>query len=313
MTIKKLALVTAASLVVTGCMSTKSMTMKATGAKEGELPQFERHDYQVAQSAFRANLPKFRRTGKLPVDTTGFVTCDVDVETVQRITGYTDLLRSLQKSESTADDSSSLASQAANAAGSAGSAVSVSQTYHWQYGSVEAKPTQCDRIAADHSAPGLKYLVDSQYVMRTTANESHMTHTTTTRSFVDNLENGAAVHMTASSTKAAGGRFDSVMSRAVVSMNALDEPMFSYSYAFDGDMIAMFEPASQRGLYMTRVTKDVGEGRKRSHTYQGKELTMITRSRNGKPHGQQEFIKFDLPSNCFDNGEIVQVSNCERF
>lgn len=311
-----LAVILAAGLAVSGCgMTNKSMVMEATGAREGELPRFERHDYQTAQSTFRSKLAAFRSSGEMPADTTGFVVCDIAEETVQDISGYTRTVRALQNinGDQKTPGSGSLAAEVAGDAGSAGSAYNATQTFHWQGGAVSAPAGMCAAVASDHLAAGLKYLVSSQYVTTTTVNTSVTTHTATAQVFVDNLGSDTRTSTTISSMKMGGAMASGLMARAVISINDLDEPAFSYAYFHDGDSLFTMEAASARGIYHTRAATALDDGKVRTEAYVGRELAMINRSRNGQPHGLQEFVKYSLPATCYDNGEKVQSASCERF
>ncbi len=302
------------ALILTACVNTRSGFMEATGAKAGELPVFARPDYQIAQANFRTKLAQFRNINVMPADVANYVNCELSEPEVQALAGYTDMLAVMKP----AKKKGSLAAEVAQDAGAAGSAVTSSQRYVWQGGSVLSGASQCKQLRSDHKAPGLNYLVNSQYALITEVHTSSgsvppTTHTTKSQVYVENKAADEQVSMTISSINVAGGMFDSVAAKATLTMNHLEDPNFSYQYRKAGDQLVMTETASARGVYHTHVSLELEDGKKRMRAYAGKELIRISRSRHGKPHGLQESFKFNLPSSCYDNGEQIQSSSCERF
>jgi hypothetical protein len=314
MSMKRAIMLAAVSAAMSGCINTKSSFMDATGAKEGDLPQVERPEFKAAQQAFRTKLAEFRRTGTIPTNTTNFVECKIADATLQDIAGYKDVLRSVNKSPDKEDpDSGSLASAVANDSGRAGSSVSSAQSYHWHGAALLAPSDMCQGIAENYRAAGLTYIINSEYQIRTAVNTSVSTHTMSSQTYVENLTNDSRRSMTISSMSTAGGIFDTFTHKAVVSMNNLHDPSFNYRFAITDHSITMIEMASTPGVYQTQIATDLGDGRTRTYSYAGSEMTIIHRSRNGRPHGLQEFIKFNIPASCYDNGEVVVRSDCERF
>lgn len=313
MSVKKLIGVAVLGSVIAGCVNTKSNYMAATGAREGELPVVTRQDFLAAQTAFRAKRSEFRSTGQIPVDTTNFVDCNFDEKKVQDISGYTEMLRLAQPAKDEKKPSGSLASQVASDSGKAGSSIQAEQSYHWQGGAVLALPENCEVVAENHLAGGTQYLVNSAQLMTVTVNTSVTSYNTITQSYVDNIDDNTRKSMTVSSQKVGGAFFEGMTAKLALSMNNLEDPLFTYRYYNAGESIAMTEVASTPGVFQTQITTELDDGKVRTKSYAGTELTMIHRSRNGRPHGLQEFLKFDLPANCYDNGENVLTANCERF
>jgi len=304
-----------------GCVSTASITKDAYGSKEGELPLLTRSDFNAMKPLFLTKVTDFRNTGNLPFDVTGFEVCSLSKNDIQQVSGFTSLVEIANKMNNpeAQNESKSLAERV-NSSAAQQSSTQTKTTYTWGDGSVIAKPEDCSQLLSEQ--PPARYLVKYSYstLVEAETNVSGKVYESTSESSVHNVigmerKVKGTFTTSASSVEFGGSMHDGLISSLVINLNDMQDPTFTYSFSDEQGRVSFMDVASTQGIYMTSESVNLSGNRTRTTTYSGKEIAMISRSKDGKPHGEMITInkQYGDTTMCFENGAIVQTSTCEKF
>ncbi|QRV22881.1 lipoprotein [Marinomonas foliarum] len=311
---KKTLITAGLTVTLTGCFSTTSMVMDATGAKKEELPVFQQPEFTSAQADFRQKLKEYKSTNQMPIDTSTYSSCDISEGVLQDISGFTSIANLFDTTKKDKKSEKSLAARIGQDASSvAGS--NIQQTYHWQGGALFATATDCKKLINNQDVAGVSYLLDSKYIIKTTGTNFNGSHSITEKKHVQRFGDDHTVSISLHSTVMGDDFVKDFGTKLALSMSNLKDPLFIYTYKKGNDQLNISEAPSSPGIYFTQhfITLDSTEKRLRSYRYTGKVLSGIGRSVNDKAHGLQESFGKYGSNLCFDQGEVVQTSNCEAF
>ncbi|MCB5163017.1 hypothetical protein [Marinomonas algarum] len=312
----KIVLSAGITLTLSGCFSNTSMIMDATGAKKGELPVFQQAAFTSAQADFRSKLEQYHNTNQMPVDTSSYSSCDLNQNILQDISGFTaiaDLLDTTRKNK----DKDSEKSLSARIGQDASSAVGqdIQQTYNWQGGALYASTIDCQKLINNADASKVSFLIDSQYLIKTTGANFKGTHSITEKKHIQRIAPDHTVSISLHSTIIGDDFTKDFGTKLALSLSNLKDPSFIYTYKNGNDLLIMSEAPSSPGIYFTQhfITLNKAEKRTRSYRYTGAAQSGIGRSLNDKAHGLQETFGKYGSKLCFDQGELVEKSDCEAF
>lgn len=302
------------TLTLSGCFSNTSMIMDVTGAKKGELPAFQQPAFTNAQADFRKKLEQYHNTNQLPVDTSSYSSCNFNQKEIQDISGFTvfaDLFDTTRKNK---DSKKSLSARIGQDASSA-VGQDIQQTYHWQGGALYASTIDCQKLISNPDASKVSFLIDSQYLIKTTGTNFNGTHSITEQKHVQRITPDHIVSIGLSSTAMGDDFTKDFSTKLILSLSNLKDPSFIYTYKKGNDLLIMSEAPSSPGIYFTQhfITLNKEEQRIRSYRYTGAVHDGVGRSLNGKAQGLQESFGKYGSNLCFDQGELVQKSDCETF
>jgi hypothetical protein len=311
---RKTLIIAGLTVTLTGCFSTTSMVMDATGAKKEELPVFQQPEFTSAQADFRQKLKEYKSTNQMPVDTSTYSSCDISEGALQDISGFTVVANLLDTTKKDKKSEKSLTARIGQDTSSA-AGNNIQQTYHWQGGSLFATATDCQKLTNDQDATGVSYLLDSKYIIKTTGSNFNGSHSITEKKHVQRFGYDDTVSIGLHSTVMGDDFVKDFGTKLALSMSNLKDPSFIYTYKKGDDQLNIVEGVSSQGIYFTQhfITLDSTEQRIRSYRYTGKVLSGIGRSVNNKAHGLQESFGEYGSNMCFDQGEVVQTSDCEAF
>ncbi|MEL0612079.1 hypothetical protein [Marinomonas arenicola] len=312
----KIVLSAGITLTLSGCFSNTSMIMDATGAKKGELPTFQQPAFTNAQADFRKKLEIYHNTNKMPVDTSSYSSCNLNQKTLQDISGFTaiaDLLDTTRKNKDKDSEKSLTARIGQDASSAAGQ--DIQQTYNWQGGALYASTIDCQKLTSNPDASKVSFLIDSQYLIKTTGANFNGTHSITETKHVQRIAPDHSVSISLHSTIMGDDFTKDFSTKLVLSLSNLKDPSFIYTYKKGNDQLNMVEAPSSPGIYFTQhfMTLNKEEQRIRSYRYTGAVHDGVGRSLNGKAQGLQESFGKYGSNLCFDQGELVQKSDCEAF
>jgi hypothetical protein len=311
---KKTLITAGLTVTLTGCFSTTSMVMDATGAKKEELPVFQQPEFTSAQADFRQKLKEYKSTNQMPIDTSTYSSCDISEGILQDISGFTSIANLFDTTKKDKKSEKSLAARIGQDASSA-AGNNIQQTYHWQGGALFATATDCKKLINNQDVAGVSYLLDSKYIIKTTGTNFNGSHSITEKKHVQRFGDDHTVSISLHSTVMGDDFVKDFGTKLALSMSNLKDPLFIYTYKKGNDQLNISEAPSSPGIYFTQhfITLDSTEKRLRSYRYTGKVLSGIGRSVNDKAHGLQESFGKYGSNLCFDQGEVVQTSNCEAF
>ena len=302
------------TLTLSGCFSNTSMIMDATGAKKGELPAFQQPAFTNAQADFRKKLEQYHNTNQMPVDTSSYSSCNLSQKTLQDISGFTIIADLLDTTRKNKDSKKSLTARIGQDASSA-VGQDIQQTYHWQGGALYASTIDCQKLISNPDASKVSFLIDSQYLIKTTGTNFNGTNSITEQKHVQRITPDHIVSIGLSSTVMGDDFTKDFSSKLILSLSNLKDPSFIYTYKKGNDLLIMSEAPSSPGIYFTQhfITLNKEEQRIRSYRYTGAVHDGVGRSLNGKAQGLQESFGKYGSNLCFDQGELVQKSDCETF
>jgi hypothetical protein len=317
---KRTILILLSSLPAFGCVSLDipNHVMESTGAKKGELPMLANPMFMKTHQMFRTKLAQFRNSNVVPGDSKNFVKCLMDEENVQEIVGYKGLLDSeLKNRKNASKNNGSLASQVTNDAQTT-LGNQFTTEYKWLGGSVQATAEDCEKLATNIEAPGIKFSFNFKYTSISNSkinvggkiHESNTSSTLTSQTFTENGAN-FSLFINAIAIKYSANHGSS-------KVDGVDSPTFTlrYSEKDSSDAILYMEMGITRDLFDTKVIKDLNDGRTRTTSYKGAALSSIARFVNNKPHGLwEDFGKgsWVIPRKCYSHGEIVTTTECDAF
>lgn len=302
------------TLTLSGCFSNTSMIMDATGAKKGELPAFQQPDFTNAQADFRKKLEQYHNTNQMPVDTSSYSSCNLSQKTLQDISGFTIIADLLDTTRKNKDSKKSLTARIGQDASSA-AGQDIQQTYNWQGGALYASTIDCQKLTNNSDASKVSFLIDSQYLIKTTGANFNGTHSITETKHVQRIAPDHSVSISLHSTIMGDDFTKDFGTKLALSLSNLKDPSFIYTYKKGNDQLNMIEAPSSPGIYFTQhfITLNKEEQRIRSYRYTGAVHDGVGRSLNGKAQGLQESFGKYGSNLCFDQGELVQKSDCETF
>jgi hypothetical protein len=311
---KKTALAASITFLLSGCINSTSMVKEVTGAKEGELPVFQQAGFTQAQAEFRQKLQQYHNSKQLPADTSTFSNCEIKQSALENLSGFTQAAGQFDSTKEDKGPKKSLASRigqdTASAAGS-----STQQSYHWQGGALYATATDCQKLVKNTDAGDVNYLIDSKYIVKTTAANFNGSHSITTKAYTHRVSQDHSESISLTSTVMGDDFTNDLGTKFILTMSNLEDPIFTYTYKNGADLLMMTESPTSPGMYFTThfLTLEGDDNRVRSNRYTGSVHSGVGRTVNGKPHGLFESYGKYASRTCFENGEVVQTSDCDAF
>jgi hypothetical protein len=248
------------------------------------------------------------------VDTSSYSSCNLNQKALQDISGFTAIADLLDTTRKNKDSKKSLTARIGQDASSA-AGQDIQQTYHWQGGALYASTIDCQKLTNHSDASNVSFLIDSQYLIKTTGANFNGTHSITETKHVQRIAPDHSVSISLHSTIMGDDFTKDFGTKLALSLSNLKDPSFIYTYKKGNDQLNMIEAPSSPGIYFTQhfITLNKEEQRIRSYRYTGAVHDGVGRSLNGKAQGLQESFGKYGSNLCFDQGELVQKSDCETF